>query len=225
MVRGNPRDKSEADHILDNVVRQTFIFLSKNPTHIARQQPEAYQVSKQHDKELTAELVRAGLLSDGYVAVLSGTPTEAGDKFNGGKYSLVVHTVKGKHGWEDGRVNVNLSINLRPGAKPGIENAVGEYSVGPPLTVIFEELNSTWEQWAGKETRLIEIAKSAISPIDTQIAPDDILAYQSGKKPLDKNSMPIPDSLFPGARSRLSSHPKGTRYEADQYQIACYFPK
>lgn len=237
MVKGNPRNHKEADLILDKLVRQTFLFLQDNPTHVMQEQPEGKRVLSEFDRELTDILMKAEILSCGYAAVLSGTqPPKKGSEFEGGKYNLVIYTLQGMRVWEEqGSVNTSLYIRLQKGTEPGIQHAVGEYTVDN-LTVTFEEANRVMEGWWKINTyRPISITenippKPVISAATANIQKDapafqDVLAYQNGKTPLDKDGMPIPESLFPGARARFPTHPEGTRYEADNIgNIFCYFP-
>lgn len=230
MVRGNPRNIREADLVLDELVRRTFIFLKDNPVHVAKRQPKQDRVKYEYDRELTDSLIKAELLSDGYAAVLSGTPTKVGDDFKGGAYWLVVYAIQGKNLWErEGDVNASLNIRLKNGTEPGIQNAVCEYKVDRPRTVTFEEANNLMEGWIGI-FRQISVSKKttleSVLPTSSVDKPDDFLAYQKGQDPLGPNGRPIPDNLFPGARVRFSNHPEGTRYIADDIgNIKCYFPK
>ncbi|MBI2138719.1 hypothetical protein HYU13_03970 [Candidatus Woesearchaeota archaeon] len=236
MVKGHPRNQVDADPILDELVRTAFLFLQDHPTHVAARQPGYYDVLEQSDKELTEALKQGGLLSGSYAAVLSGTSTKPGDAFDGGIYRLVVYNTAGGGSEKDG-VNVNLQIRLNRGTEPGISHAVGEYTVDGNRAVFFEEVKGIVEGWSGKPRQIsiagdtapnslrCEAGRVPSSPESEIPQPDDVLAYHDSKTPLDGAGKPIPDSLFPSAKSRLLSHPQGTSYEADKFQILCFFPK
>lgn len=144
MVKGTPKNQLEAFLVLDELVRQTFLFMEDNPGHIGKRQPKIRDIDAGYDKELTDALINAGILSEGYAGVLSGQPGRLEGEIVDREYQLTIYVIKGKNPWEEkGRINANLHINLQKGIGPGFRYAVGEYIVDPPWTVTFEEAHTT----------------------------------------------------------------------------------
>ena len=212
MVKGHSNSCSEANPILDELVRETFQFISNNPSHIAERQVGRF-FEKEHDIELTDRLRNANLISDGYVAVLSGT--NVGDSFENGNYQLVIYTVNGLNPWEKrGSVNANLNISLRKGTKQGIKNAVGEYMVDNPYAIVFEENNSIVEGWS-QSYRPIEITKSVVHKISKPAKSETKIFASTQKRNVLESSGQNLISIggIQKLSERLEKRPQGWRKE------------
>jgi len=229
MVRGSPDGKEEADLVLDEIVRKTISFLNGNPTHVAKEQPEGNFIYTKFDRELTDMLVQAGLVSEGHVALLSGTKIDAPTEFENGTFQLVVYAPKNGSKWEQsGGINMSLYIRLRKGTIPAIINAICDYSVEGDRTVRFEEAQGMKvEGWVG-EFRKLPSSAAVNQGYSYEDHPNYFLYGNApeGRSLIGPDGKPIKEFLFPGSKVQLANDPPDTIYkpvEDNPNMIGVYF--
>ena len=227
MVKGRPQNCKEANPILDRLVQKAFLYIADHPDHVKEHQPPDYLLNKSYDRELTDILKDNDLISTGYVAVLSGTTTRtitAEKDFVRGNYNLIVYALPGQLAWErPGKVNVHLSIFLQKGTEPGLQNAVGEYLVDEPYTVIFEEKKNIMGGWTYEMRRPIEISPK----YQYDDHPSGYLWGLDDNPLFDKTGNLLVDALQPRWRPEISIHPPGTVYKQGDlpHRVDVFFPK